>query len=110
MSNFVRKLQKGIGKYKGMLPLKCFNYDCIVHFSSKCPYAKNKGSEEEEYPKKKKKNQKGDKRRNKNNFFKKSFYSKEDSSSLDGDDNSDDDSERVLFMEVLYDEDSEDYE
>jgi hypothetical protein len=100
VENFVRKLKRGTDKYKGMLPLKCFNCDGIGHFSSKCPYAKNKGSDEEEDPKKKKKNQKGDKRRNKNKFFKKSFYSKEDNSSSDEDDDSDNDSERVLFMEV----------
>jgi hypothetical protein len=69
MENFIRKLKRGTRKYKGMLPLKCFNCDGIGHFSSKCTYAKNKGSDEEEYPKKKKKSQKGDKRRNKKKFF-----------------------------------------
>jgi hypothetical protein len=109
VENFVRKLKRGTNKYKGMLPLKCFNCDGIGHFSSKCPYAKNKGSDEEEDPKKKKKNQKGDKRRNKNKFFKKSFYSKEDNSSSDEDDDSDNDSERVLFMEVEDDEEDSEY-
>jgi hypothetical protein len=74
VENFIRKLKIRTNKYKGMIPLKCFSCDGIGHFSSKFPYAKNKGSDKEEYPKKKKKIQKGDKRRNKNKFFKKSFY------------------------------------
>jgi hypothetical protein len=48
VENFIRKLKRGTHEYKGMLPLKCFNYDGICHFHSKCPYAKNKGSDEEE--------------------------------------------------------------
>ncbi|XP_043699910.1 uncharacterized protein LOC122650573 [Telopea speciosissima] len=32
-----RKLKKGRGKYKGKLPLKCFNCGGIGHFGSKCP-------------------------------------------------------------------------
>jgi hypothetical protein len=100
VTNFIRKLKRGIGNYKGMIPLKCFNCDGIGHFSSKFTYAKNKGSDEEEDPKKKKKNQKGDKRRNKKKFFKKILYSKEEISSLDEDDDSENDSERVLFVEV----------
>jgi hypothetical protein len=101
MENFLRKLQKETSKYKGMLPLKCFDYGGIGHFSSKCPH-KNKESDEEEDPKKKKKNKKG--RRNKNKLFKKILCTKEDSSSSDEDGDSDNDKERVLFMVV---EDSE---
>jgi hypothetical protein len=41
MENFVRKFQRGTGKYKGILPLKCFICGGIDHFSSKCPH-KNK--------------------------------------------------------------------
>jgi hypothetical protein len=37
-ANFVRRLKKGSGKYKGKLPFKCFNYGKIGHFSSKCPH------------------------------------------------------------------------
>jgi hypothetical protein len=103
MANFVRKLKKGTNKYKGMIPLKCFNCGGIGHFSSKCPH-KNKYSDEEEASKRENKYQKGNKRRNKRKLFKKSFYSKEDSSSSEKEDNdSDNDSERVLFMEVEYD-------
>jgi hypothetical protein len=74
VENFVRKLKRGIRKYKGMLPLKSFNCGGISHFSSKFPYAKNKNNDEEDVPKKKKKIQKGDQRRNKRKYFKKSFY------------------------------------
>jgi hypothetical protein len=68
MENFVRKLKRGTNKYKGMLPLKCFNCGGVGHFSSKCPH-KNKESDEEEDHKKKKKNQKN--KRNKNKFSRK---------------------------------------
>jgi hypothetical protein len=45
MVNFVRKLKIGTDKYKGMLPLKCFNYGGIGHFSPKCPHKNNKSDE-----------------------------------------------------------------
>ena len=35
---FISKLERGTGKYKVNLPLKCFNYGRIGHFSNKCPY------------------------------------------------------------------------
>jgi hypothetical protein len=72
MANFVRKLKKGNIKYKGMIPLKFFNYDGIGHFSSKFTH-KNKDSDEEEASKRENKYQKGNKRRNTRKFFKKIF-------------------------------------
>lgn len=36
--NFVRKLKKGLSKYKGKLQFKCFNCGRISHYTSKCPF------------------------------------------------------------------------
>jgi hypothetical protein len=35
IENFVRRLQKGTGRYKGKSPLKCFNYGRIGHIAKK---------------------------------------------------------------------------
>ena len=40
IANFVRKLKRGTGKYKGKLPLKCFSCGNMGHFASKCLYEK----------------------------------------------------------------------
>ena len=45
---FVSKLKKGTGKYKGKIPLKCFNCGRIGHFSHKCSYLKQEESDHEE--------------------------------------------------------------
>lgn len=37
-TNFVRRLKRGVRKYKGKLPLKYFNCDKIDHYASKCMY------------------------------------------------------------------------
>jgi hypothetical protein len=39
-AKFVRRLNKGSGKYQGNLPFKCFNCGKIGQFSSKCPHQK----------------------------------------------------------------------
>jgi hypothetical protein len=48
VANFIMKLHKGSGKYKGKLPFKCFNCGKIGHFPSKCPYPKKVGSDDED--------------------------------------------------------------
>ena len=45
---FVSKLKKGTGKYKGKLPLKCFNCGRIGHFCHKCSYPKQEEGDHEE--------------------------------------------------------------
>ena len=72
---FIKKLERGTGKYKGNLPFKCFNYGRVWHFSNKCPYPKQKDSDHEESCCHKDKTM-GKKKFKKN---KKNFYSKEDS-------------------------------
>jgi hypothetical protein len=37
-ANFVRRLKKGSGKYKGKLPFKCFKCGKIGHFAYKCSH------------------------------------------------------------------------
>jgi hypothetical protein len=37
-AEFVRRLKKGLRKYQGKIPFKCFNCGKIAHFSSKCPH------------------------------------------------------------------------
>jgi hypothetical protein len=64
-ANFVRTLKRGIDKYKGKIPFKCFNCGRVGHFSSKCTYARGSYSDEEEVLKKENKYQKRDKERNK---------------------------------------------
>ena len=47
---FIKKLERGTGKFKGKLPLKCFNYGRIGHFSQMCPYPKQEDSDDDEEP------------------------------------------------------------
>jgi hypothetical protein len=98
IANFVKKLKRRTDKYKGIIPLKCFNFGKIGHFVNKCSYAKKSDSGEQEDPKKEKKYQKGNKKGDKRKAFKKNMCSREDGSSSDEDDEDDSDSERLLFM------------
>ena len=63
-SLFIKKLKRGIHKYKGKIPLKCFNCVIIEHFASKFPYPKQDNNNEREASKKLKKG----KTKNKKNF------------------------------------------
>ena len=53
-SPFIKKLEKCTRKYKGKLPLKCFNCGIIGHFSSKSTYPKQDDNDERETSKFKK--------------------------------------------------------
>jgi hypothetical protein len=46
--SFIRKLEKGSRKYKGKLPLKCFNCGKVGKVSSKFPYPKQEETDDEE--------------------------------------------------------------
>jgi hypothetical protein len=48
-AKFTRRLKKGLDKYQGKKPLKCFNYGNIGHFASKSPHKKKDQNSEGEY-------------------------------------------------------------
>ena len=92
-ANFIKKLQKGSGKYKGKLPYKCFNCGKIGNFQEKCPYPKEDSEDEDDKNKQYKKE--GKFHYKKNYKGKKNFYSKEeDISSFEISD------DEVLFLVV----------
>jgi hypothetical protein len=96
VANFVKRLNKGTdGKYRGNLPLICFNCDGISQFSNKCPYKKKRN--DEGYSKGKQ-TYKG--KRTTKKFFKKILCTKEDISLSDENEVSDSETERFLFMAV----------
>jgi hypothetical protein len=105
VANFIKILNKGTnGRYRGKLPLICFNCDGMCHFANKCPHKKKRN--DEGYSKDKQ-TYKG--KRTTNKVFKKSFCTKENISSSDEDEVSDSETGRVLFMAVE-DSDKEDSE
>jgi hypothetical protein len=103
VANFVKRLNKGTnGRYRGKLPLICFNCDGIGHFSNKCPHKKKRNDEGYSKGRQTYKGKITTKK-----VFKKIFCTKEDISSSDEDEVSDSEIGRVLFMAVE-DSDKED--
>jgi hypothetical protein len=85
VANFVKTLNKGTDcRYRGKIPLICFNCDGIGNFDNKCPHKKKRN---DECYSKGKQTCKGKRTRKK--VFKKSLCTKEDISSLDEDEVSD---------------------
>jgi hypothetical protein len=96
VANSIKRLNKRTnGRYRGKLPLICFNCDGIGHFAKKYPHKKKRN--EEGYSKGRQ-TYKG--KRTTKKFFKKSFCTKKDISSSDEDEVSDNETWRVLFMAV----------
>jgi hypothetical protein len=99
--NFIKRMNKGTdGRYRGKLPLICFNCDGIGHFGNKCPHKKKRNDEGKHTYKGKRTTKK---------VFKKNLCTKEDISSSDEDEVSDSEMGRVIFM-VVKDSDKEDSE
>jgi 6-phosphogluconolactonase/glucosamine-6-phosphate isomerase/deaminase len=62
VSNFMKKLKRGTGKYKGKFPLICFNCGKIGHFTNNFPYPKHEENDDEINFKDQKKRKNKDKR------------------------------------------------
>ena len=95
-AKFVKKLDRGSGKYKGKLPFKCFNYGRVGHYAAKCPHKKVKNQAQESRKNTSKNWQKGKK------FSRKSFYAQQDSSaSGDSDEpSSEEETSEFLLMAI----------
>jgi hypothetical protein len=82
VANFVKRLKSGTNdRYKGNIPLICFNGDGIGHFANKCPHKKKKRNDQDDSNRKQ--TYKG--KITKKKVFKKSFCTKEHKSSSNED-------------------------
>ena len=81
-AKFIRRLERGSGKYKGKLPFKCFNFGRVGHYASKCPHKKTKNQTQETEKTISKNWQKG------NRYRRKSFYPQQDGSASESSDES----------------------
>jgi tellurite resistance protein len=105
VANFIKILNKGTnGRYRGKIPLICFNCDGIGHFSNKFPHKKRRNDEGYSKGKYTYKGKITTKK-----HFKKILRIKEDISSSDEDEVSDSETGRVLFM-AIKDSDKEESE
>ena len=91
----LKNLQKGLRKYNGKLPFKCFNCGKFGHFQTKYPYSKEDSEDEDEKNKQYKK--KGKFHYKKNYKGKRILYSKEEDSSSSEVSGNDDE---VLFLDI----------
>ncbi|XP_043710374.1 uncharacterized protein LOC122659308 [Telopea speciosissima] len=94
-TDFIRKLKRGKGKYKGKLPFKSFNCGGVGHFAAKCPHKGKDANEEPKQFKKKKTFFKKGKSKSKGLISKHQNRSSDDSSK---DESNDDTANESLFV------------
>jgi hypothetical protein len=101
----VRKLKRRHGKYKGKLPVKCFNCGRVQNFVAKCPYEKREDNDDEDNNDKEEYTNKIKPYRHKRGKYtkKKSFYSRHASNSFEESDGYVFDIEKEEFLFIVMD-------